>query len=33
MLYDRRGSLQFGNGLRSGETKDLGDVHLKDGRQ
>jgi protocatechuate 3,4-dioxygenase beta subunit len=31
LLYDRRGSLQFGDGLRSGETKDLGDVQMKRG--
>jgi RNA polymerase sigma factor (sigma-70 family) len=28
-LYDRRGTFRFGDGLRSGETKDLGDVRLR----
>src|SRR5262249_14402423 len=28
-LYDRRGILEFGDGLRPGETKDLGNVQLK----
>jgi RNA polymerase sigma factor (sigma-70 family) len=28
-LYDREGNFNFGDGLRSGETKDLGDVPLK----
>src|SRR5262249_43432072 len=28
-VYDQRGSLEFGDGLGRGETKDLGDVQLK----
>jgi hypothetical protein len=28
-LYDQRGSLEFADGLKSGEVKDLGDVQLK----
>jgi hypothetical protein len=28
-VYDRQGSFQFGDGLRSGETKELGDVQMK----
>ena len=31
MVGDRRGYLSFGDGLRSAETKDLGDVKLKRG--